>query len=125
MKKRISLLLVAFLLAFLLAPACFAETAADLPKTDDASVEAIENETEDTDSKTEAEADPSQDEESAPTEDAETTDSTSLKTIFAPANFVKNLVYMGKGMLGIFVVIGVIVLATAALNKIFQNKKDN
>ena len=43
--------------------------------------------------------------------------------IFKPMNFVDNLYYMGLGMLGIFVVIGVIILATAALNKLFKEKK--
>ncbi len=45
------------------------------------------------------------------------------KMIFEPMNFVDNLYYMGLGMLGIFVVIGVIILATAALNKLFKEKK--
>ena len=36
---------------------------------------------------------------------------------FNPMNFVSNLKYMGLGMLGIFVVIGVIILLTAILNK--------
>ncbi len=35
-------------------------------------------------------------------------------------NFVSNLGYMGKGMLAIFVVIGVIMAATALLNKVFK-----
>lgn len=35
-------------------------------------------------------------------------------------NFVTNLPYMGKGMLAIFVVIGVIMAVTALLNKIFK-----
>lgn len=38
-------------------------------------------------------------------------------------NFVTNLKYMGLGMLGIFVVIGIIALVTAALNY-FTGKKD-
>lgn len=38
-------------------------------------------------------------------------------------NFVTNLKYMGLGMLGIFVVIGIIALVTAALNY-FTRKKD-
>lgn len=40
--------------------------------------------------------------------------------MFEPMNFVSSLKYMGMGMLGIFVVIGVIVLATYLLNKIFS-----
>ena len=40
---------------------------------------------------------------------------------FKPADFVFSLEYMGKGMLGIFIVILVIVGITVALNK-FTNK---
>ena len=39
---------------------------------------------------------------------------------FEPANFVENLKYMGLGMLGIFIVIGVINGVTAILNKFFK-----
>ncbi len=39
---------------------------------------------------------------------------------FQPQNFVANLGYMGKGMIAIFVVIGVIMAATAILNKVFK-----
>lgn len=42
---------------------------------------------------------------------------------FEPMNFVKNLKYMGLGMLGIFVAIGVIALSIIILNTI-SNKKD-
>lgn len=42
---------------------------------------------------------------------------------FTPINFVNNLQYMGLGMLGVFVVIGVIVAATYALNAAFKGKK--
>ncbi len=41
---------------------------------------------------------------------------------FTPMNFVDNLTYMGLGMLGIFVVIGIIILVTAALGRIFGLK---
>ncbi len=37
-------------------------------------------------------------------------------------NFVTNLKYMGLGMLGIIVVIGVIILITMLLNKITAKK---
>ncbi len=37
-------------------------------------------------------------------------------------NFVSNLRYMGLGMLGIFVVIGVIVLVTIGLNFVTRKK---
>ena len=36
--------------------------------------------------------------------------------------FVENLKYMGSGMLGIFVVIGVIILAVILLSKISKDK---
>ncbi len=35
-----------------------------------------------------------------------------------PLNFITSLPYMGKGMLSILVVIGIIILITMALNKI-------
>jgi hypothetical protein len=43
---------------------------------------------------------------------------------FRPENFVSMLQYMGIGMLVIFVIIGVIILATMAINKIFSKKKE-
>ncbi len=43
---------------------------------------------------------------------------------FAPMEFVYNLKYMGLGMLGIFVVIGVIAGITVLLNKVFSKKED-
>ncbi len=39
-----------------------------------------------------------------------------------PMNFVSNLYYMGVGMLGIFIVIGVIILVTMILNKVTEKK---
>ena len=40
--------------------------------------------------------------------------------IFEPMNFVENLQYMGIGMLGIFIVVGVIMVATLVIGKIFN-----
>ena len=37
-------------------------------------------------------------------------------------NFVENLPYMGKGMLGILIVMGAIILVTILLNKVFSKK---
>ena len=37
-------------------------------------------------------------------------------------NFVENLPYMGKGMIGILIVMGAIILVTVLLNKVFSNK---
>lgn len=41
---------------------------------------------------------------------------------FTPINFIKNLNYMGMGMLGIFVVIGIIILTTMLLSRITSPK---
>ena len=38
------------------------------------------------------------------------------------SKFIDALPYMGKGMLGIIIVMGLIILVTAALNKIFSAK---
>ncbi len=43
---------------------------------------------------------------------------------FHPGAFVDNLYYMGVGMLGIMIVIGVIICITALLNKITGKKKN-
>ena len=37
---------------------------------------------------------------------------------FNPMNFISNLSYMASGMIGIFIVIGIIIIATLLLNKI-------
>ena len=42
---------------------------------------------------------------------------------FDPMAFVENLQYMGTGMLVIFAIIGVIILTTMAINKVFSDKK--
>ena len=39
---------------------------------------------------------------------------------FQPMAFLANLKYMGMGMLGIFIVIGVIIAVTAIMNKYFK-----
>ena len=41
---------------------------------------------------------------------------------FEPIAFLENLQYMGIGMLVIFVVIGIIILTTLLINKIFSKK---
>lgn len=40
-----------------------------------------------------------------------------------PINFIYNLKYMGTGMLGILIVIGVIIILTMLLNKVTAKKK--
>ncbi len=42
---------------------------------------------------------------------------------FNISNFVTNLPYLLKGMLGLFIALGVICLATIALNKLTEKKK--
>ena len=37
--------------------------------------------------------------------------------------FIENLPYMGKGMLGILVVMGIIIVTTVVLNKVFKSDK--
>ena len=39
-----------------------------------------------------------------------------------PMNFVYNFKYMGIGMLGIIIVIGIIILITTFLNKVTKDK---
>ncbi len=42
--------------------------------------------------------------------------------MFEPMNFVNNLVYMGKGMLGIMAVMAVVIITVVILNKVFSAK---
>ncbi len=39
-----------------------------------------------------------------------------MNIMFEPMNFVANLTYLLAGMIGIFIIIGIIVIATAVLN---------
>ena len=41
---------------------------------------------------------------------------------FNPINFITNLRYLAVGMISIFIVIGVIILVSILLNKIFTKK---
>lgn len=45
---------------------------------------------------------------------------------FEPMNFVSNLSYMGKGMLGILIVMGIIIIVTVILERLTSSseKKD-
>ena len=45
-----------------------------------------------------------------------------IKLPFNPHGFIEMLKYMGIGMLAIFVLIGIIVLVTMLINKIFSGK---
>ncbi len=44
--------------------------------------------------------------------------------MFDPMQFINNLSYMGLGMLGIFVVMGIIIAVTALLNRLLPGKDD-
>lgn len=43
------------------------------------------------------------------------------KVAFDPVKFVENLRYMGIGMLVIFMIIGIIILTTLVINKVFSD----
>ena len=51
---------------------------------------------------------------------AESATETAATISFDPANFISNLQYMGIGMLVIFVIIGIIILTTIMVNKVFS-----
>lgn len=53
------------------------------------------------------------------------TEATQAVLSFEPMNFVTNLKYMGIGMLTIFIIIGVIILATMLINKAFSGKQED
>lgn len=41
---------------------------------------------------------------------------------FNPINFISNIRFLAVGMLSIFIVIGIIIIVTVLLNKIFSKK---
>lgn len=43
--------------------------------------------------------------------------------VFDPMAFVENLYYMGVGMASILIVMGVLILITNGLNKLFSKRK--
>ncbi len=43
---------------------------------------------------------------------------------FNPSNFVEYLRYMGIGMLGVFMIVGIIIAATYAIGAFTKNKAD-
>lgn len=101
MKKLVIFLVM---LALMLAPiCCFAEAAAET------TVAVTESATEETTA--------------AETEAATDGETTAEGFMFEPGNFVSNLKYMGSGMLGIFVVIGLIAIVTVVLNKVMNRGK--
>jgi hypothetical protein len=47
-----------------------------------------------------------------------------FKMYFEPYQFIKNLSYMGVGMLGIFIIIAIIMLATYAIGRIGVDEEE-
>ena len=45
--------------------------------------------------------------------------------VFEPMKFVESLKYMGIGMLGVFMIVGIIILATYAIAKFTSGKKND
>ena len=102
--KKLTILIALLVLALCILP-CYAEQAptSAAPTVDgasDAGVDAVDSDS--------AEQQPSEDH----------------GFIFTPANFIDSLSYMGTGMIGIFLVIGLIVLSTVLLNRLFRGKSD-
>lgn len=56
-------------------------------------------------------------------EEGESKDDMGVELNFQADGFARNLKYMGLGMLGIFVVVGVVMLITFALNSVTSKKK--
>ena len=46
-----------------------------------------------------------------------------INFFFDPWLFVAHLTYLVAGMIGIFIIIGIIIIATAVLNKLTKKKK--
>ena len=45
--------------------------------------------------------------------------------IFEPLKFVESLKYMGIGMLGVFMIVGIIIIATYAIAKVTSGTKND
>ena len=61
--------------------------------------------------------------ESSEIETNETTEAAGEGLFFQPDRFIGSLQYMGKGMLGILIVMGAIIIATTILNAVSSRKK--
>jgi len=84
----------------------------------DVSTEAVSDETTEAPSKEESKA-PSKEESKPAKEEGAVED---LNIDFQPSRFVDNLSKMGIGMLGIFIVMGVVIIVTSILNKVTSKK---
>ena len=56
-------------------------------------------------------------------ETGDETDHEATKMIFEPMRFVHTLKFMGVGMIGIFIVMGVIIVSVVVLNKVTSPRK--
>lgn len=45
--------------------------------------------------------------------------------MFEPMEFINNLKYMGIGMLGVFMIVGIIIAATSIINKFTSKHSDD
>ncbi len=55
-------------------------------------------------------------------EESDKSEENKFKMDFHPEGFVKQLGKMGVGMLGIFIIIGIIIIATVIINKVFSSR---
>ncbi len=132
MKKLFIVLFAAFLIAFSGVNA-FAEENANISDVStevvsDISSEVVSDESADAsaDVSSEASVDESlavSNEKSTATSEKEEGDVEDLDIDFQPSRFVDNLGKMGIGMIGIFIVMGVVIIVTSILNKVTATKK--
>ncbi len=108
MKKTLLVLLTVLLMLCCASVAVFAEGEDLTPEESASSVEVSDE--------TSSESSEESSEESSQGDDA-------LNLQFYPDGFTRNIQYMGLGMLGIFVVVGVVIVLTLVLNKVTTNKE--
>ena len=122
--KKILLVLFAALMIACSGFSAFAEEGSDAANdvsteaVSDVSTEAVSDETTEAPSKEESKA-PSKEESKPAKEEGAVED---LNIDFQPSRFVDNLSKMGIGMLGIFIVMGVVIIVTSILNKVTSKK---
>ena len=122
MKWILSVVLVMILSLSLFTLGAFAEgaseTESETEKLEETNAATESESGDETEASTEAETD-------GETDDADAGSGEAPKMIFEPGNFIKWLPVMGAGLLGIFIVIGVIVLSVVVLNKVTAPRKKN
>ncbi len=114
--KKILLVLFA---ALMIACSAFSVLAEGSDSANDVSTEAVSDETTEAVSDETTEA-PSKEESKPASKEEGTVED--LNIDFQPSRFVDNLSKMGIGMLGIFIVMGVVIIVTSILNKVTSKK---